>query len=279
MDIYHIMSSTLNILLNISEIAIITGDNTFKSKRDYLLDFWKKNKKDDFSKYQKLAKFVSKDTDEEVIKKIAIKNNIDISTDLKKCTETSSVCNMNEVKKIILDKVALLPENEKKDITKSIVNVTNTKFGIKNEHDVLKIYEERVGEIIIKDDIYIKKKIFESNDFNIYIGGKIDGINTDSTRIIEIKNRVNRLFYTLRDYEKVQIMCYIYLFGVEEGHLVEAFRKKDMTEINIIDVQYDKIYMEYIIKKIISFSTYYHEFIHSHEMKIKIMNSVDEINF
>ena len=116
MDIYHIMSSTLNILLNISEIAIITGDNTFKSKRDYLLDFWKKNKKDDFSKYQKLAKFVSKDTDEEVIKKIAIKNNIDISTDLKKCTETSSVCNMNEVKKIILDKVALLPENEKKDI-------------------------------------------------------------------------------------------------------------------------------------------------------------------
>ena len=78
MDIYHIMSSTLNILLNISEIAIITGDNTFKSKRDYLLDFWKKNKKDDFSKYQKLAKFVSKDTDEEVIKKIAIKNNIDI---------------------------------------------------------------------------------------------------------------------------------------------------------------------------------------------------------
>ena len=33
----------MELLLNISEIAIITGDNKFKSKREYLIDFWKKN--------------------------------------------------------------------------------------------------------------------------------------------------------------------------------------------------------------------------------------------
>ena len=52
----------MELLINISEIAIITGDNKFKSKREYLIDFWKKNFKSDFEKYKKLTEFV-KETD------------------------------------------------------------------------------------------------------------------------------------------------------------------------------------------------------------------------
>ena len=47
---------------------------------------------------------------------------------------------------------------------------------------------------IVKDDKYRKKIIFVSpeNNYNISIGGKIDGINVDDGSIIEIKNRMNK---------------------------------------------------------------------------------------
>ena len=38
----------MNLLINISQIAIITGDNPYQSKRDYLIDFWKKYDKNDY---------------------------------------------------------------------------------------------------------------------------------------------------------------------------------------------------------------------------------------
>ena len=34
-----------------------------------------------------------------------------------------------------------------------------------------------------------------------------------------------KLFYELRGYEKVQLMCYLHLFKASKGFLVEAFKK------------------------------------------------------
>ena len=172
-----------------------------------------------------------------------------------------------------------LSESEKKEITQSIMNVTNTTFGIKNEFDITKLYEQRTGNIILKDNKYHKTKIYDLGDYTIYIGGKIDGLNNDSGSIIEVKNRVNKLFYTLRDYEKVQITCYMFLFGTSKGHLVEAFRKKDGTDINIIEVNFDENYMSYIFDKIILFAKFYSKFIKNEEMKINILKNKEEITF
>jgi len=270
-------------IINISEIAIITGDNKFKTKKDFLLDYWKKNDKDDFNKYKNITSFI-KETDEEIIKKISVNNSIDIANELKLCTTSKSINSLNEHKKNIMQKIEALPDIEKKEIEKSIINVTNTKFGIKNEFDVLKLYELKTNSNIIKDNIYRKRQILnyemrDGNNIPIYIGGKIDGINLDNGYIIEIKNRVNKLFYQLRDYEKVQLMSYIYLFNKENGHLVEAFRKKEETAINIIELKYDESYMKYIIDKIAKFAKYYYEFLNNHDLKVCIMTTTCEINF
>lgn len=268
----------MELILNISEVAIITGDNQYKTKREYLIDFWKKNAKEDFLKYKELTKFV-KETDDDVIKKITYKNNIDITLELNKCIKSGNTTDLNNAKKDILTKMDNLNETEKKEITKSLDNVTNTRFGIKNENDITKIYETMIGSTIIKDNKYRKIQILESNECKIYIGGKIDGFNSDKNIIVEIKNRVNKLFYTLRNYEKVQIMCYMYLFNIKMAHLVEAFKKKDGTEINVIDVPFEKDYMEYILDKIIEFSKFFCKFIKDHDAKLNLLNSNDEIIF
>ena len=266
------------LVLNISEIAIITGDNPYKTKREYLIDFWKKNVKDDYTKYKKETEFI-KETDEDVIFKIASKNNIDIAQELKKCALSKNTCDLNNLKKDILGKIDKLPENEKKEITKSISNVTNTKYGIKNENDVTKLYEIKTGQTIMKDNKYHKIKILENDNYIVLIGGKIDGINNETKNIIEVKNRVNKLFFELREYEKVQIMCYMYLFESTKGHLVEAHKKKNGTEINIIEVDFDIKYMKNILNKITIFIEFFIKFMSNHEMKINLLTKNDEIDF
>jgi len=262
----------MNICINISEIAIITGDNIFKTKREYLIDFWKKNFKEDFMKYKEITKF-TKENDNEIINRITKDNNIDISKELKDCVKSNNTENLNSVKNIILSKLENIKDEDKKEITKSITNLTNTKFGIKNEDDITKIYENISGNKIIKDNKYHKIKLIEYNNFNIYIGGKIDGIYEDTTAIIEVKNRIHKLFYELRDYEKVQIISYMYLFSVNKGYLVEAHKKQDETNINIIEVLYDKKYMDIIINKITEFAKFIDTFIFNHELKISLLTN------
>jgi hypothetical protein len=268
----------MSLIFNISEIAIITGDNKFKKKRDYLIDFWKRNNRFDYDKFKKMTQF-TKNTDQEIIQKICEKNNINISNDLDNCVESINTDDLNTLKRKMVDQMDNLTENDKKQLTESVSNIANSKFGIKNEFDITKLYQEMTGNIIFKDDLYHKIKIYELDDYTIYIAGKIDGINIQTGTIIEVKNRINKLFYNLRDYEKVQITCYMFLFKTIKGHLVEGFRKKDGTDINIIEVDFEKKYMDYIIDKIVIFSKFYSKFIKNDEMKLNILKNNDEIEF
>jgi len=266
----------MELLFNISELAIVTGDNPYKTKRDYLIDFWKKHDKCDYEKHVKLANFVKED-DYDIINKITNSNGIDIKKELGASIKSKNTVELNEVKKEIFKKMEGLNEDIKKEITKSLNNVTNTKFGTSNEHDVTKLYAEMTGSSIIKDDKYRKKIIYEHENFKIVIGGKIDGFNNENGSIIEIKNRIHKLFYTLRDYEKVQIMAYLHLFKANVGHLVEAHKKENNTLINIIEVEYDKEFMDYIFKHLLEFSIFFMNFLNDGNAKINLLQNKDEI--
>lgn len=268
----------MNILINISEVAIITGDNTFKTRREFFIDFWRKNAKADYQKYSTMTEFV-KETDMDVIQKIAKANNIELSTDLAICAKTRNTGDLNAAKQEILKKIDKLDPVQKAEISASIKNVTNTKFGIKNEYDVAILYNKLTGLTIIKDNKYRKIELARCGDMCFSLGGKIDGICSENGCIIEIKNRINRIFYELRGYEKVQIMCYLFLHSAEKGQLVEALKKKDGTDINVIDVEYDHIYMNGIKEKLIKFIAFFVKFMTSEKMKMDILQKSDEIDF
>jgi hypothetical protein len=270
----------MNLLINISQIAIITGDNPYKTKKDFLIEYWEKYNKKDYDECSKESKFIKLD-DNDIIQNISKKNKIDINDDIKKCMKTKNTEELNNLKRKMNDKIKDLSNYEKKEITKSLNNITNTNFGTRNETDVTKIYELITNSIIIKDDKYKIKSIIKNDTFSIRIGGKIDGINKDNNCIIEVKNRVNRLFYSLKDYEKVQIMCYIYLFEEKKGHLVEALKKKESCTINIIEVLYDEKYMNYIIEKLNNFGIYFYKFMNDKNLRLNILNmkNIEDIRF
>lgn len=269
----------MELVINISQISILTGHNVYQSQRDYLINFWKKTNKDDFNKYKEITKFEIKD-DKTVFNNIAKKHKLDIHNDLYKCYKSNNTNELDKNKQLLLSKVDKLNEKEKKEITESIKNLSNTRFGVKNEDDVCKIYENMMNCEITKDNIFIKKKIIENKNFSVRVGGKIDGINKKDGTIIEIKNRMNKLFYELRGYEKVQLMCYLYLFQSPKGYLVEAYRKKEGTDINIIECEYEEDMMNKIINVLDNFGKYYYKFIKNHDLKIELLTNENfELDF
>lgn len=264
--------------ISASYISTITGDNIYQKKRDFLITFWKKNDIEDFKTYCEISKFKIQN-DFEKIKDISKKHNINVQSELTKCLNTKNITDLTQHKTEILDKVKDLSEKDKKIIQESILNVSHTNFGIKNENDALKIYQEHTKTNIMKDDKYKIKNIYSCPDYDILIGGKIDGINIDDGSIVEIKNRMKKLFNTLRSYEKVQLMCYLYIFGAAKGFLVEALKNKTGTNIGIIECTYDNEYMQTIIVDLKNFITFYRSFMNNHKMKLNLLQTEDEIHF
>jgi len=269
----------MELVINISQIAILTGHNIYQSQRDYLINFWKKTNKDDFLKYKELTSFEIKD-DKTVFNNIAKKHKLDIHNDLYKCYNSKNTNDLDKNRNALLAKVDKLNEKEKKEITESIKNLSNTRFGVKNEDDVSKIYEKMMNCEINKDNLFVKKNVIENKKFSIKVGGKIDGINKQDGSIIEIKNRMKKLFYELRDYEKIQLMCYLYLFQAPKGYLVEAYKKKDGTDVNIIECTYDENMMNKIINVLHNFGEYYYKFMKNHDLKIELLTNEEfELDF
>lgn len=269
----------MELVITISQVSVLTGHNTYQSQRDYLINFWKKTNKDDFLKYKLITNFEFKD-DKTVFNNIAKKHKLDIHNDLYKCYSSKNTNDLDKNKQALLAKVDKLDEKDKKEITESIKNLSNTRFGVKNEDDVCKIYEDMMKCEITKDNLFVKKKIIENKNFSIKVGGKIDGINKKDGTIIEIKNRMKKLFYELRGYEKVQLMCYLYLFQSPKGFLVEAFKKKEGTDINIIECEYDENMMNKIINVLNNFGNYYYNFMDNHDLKIELLTNENfELDF
>ena len=219
-------------------------------------------------------------------------NNIDtLKLDKKKLEETkSSIINKfndetkKEVKKIlknvdkikenkdqVIKKIDNSCKKEKEILKKNLESFSNTNFGTKKENSVVGLFEEKRGERVIIDTKFYKKLLFNHNNIKWYVGGRVDGYLEDGT-IIEIKNRIYRLFYRLRDYERIQIQTYMYIFDTTKGILVESIRGK----LNIIDVEFNEESYQDIKEKIKSFSNFFNNFISNIQQKTTLLMGTDK---
>ena len=119
---------------------------------------------------------------------------------------------------------------------------------------------------------FYKRILLKSGEYNWYIGGKIDGICEDKT-IIEVKNRMHKLFYNLREYEKIQTFCYMYILESNKSQLVETYMKGQQPEVNIIDVEFQQIYWDYIFIRITQFVEYFNKFMNDEKLRKELLSN------
>jgi len=266
----------MRICIYSSELAVITGHNTYKDVSEIILKLWQKNFPEDFQQILDEKKIVVESPDE-YIQRISKENKLDIKEKLNSCLNSDDVIDMNKKQKEIIKQLGSVSEKDRQMIKDCIKEKTNTNFGTKHENNGVEKYEEEYGDTVKKVDTFFKKFVY-SGEYEWYVGGKIDGINKDNV-LIEVKNRMNRLFYKLRDYEKVQIFSYLYILEITKARLVECFKKKDSCNINVIDVDFDQDFWDNeILSKIVSFSSMFENFMKNRTKRLELADILFSTN-
>lgn len=258
-----------------SDLATIVGINKYQNISDVIIKMWQRISPKDYDETLKdiqrnNKKYVPTETEIENVKRISKENNLNID----KCM---SIKNTEELKKkrneIIktIDEKKDITEETKKEFKKNLESMTNKNFGTMNEKNVIDYYSQLSNKKISTPSRFIKKMLCTYKDIYWNIGGKIDGI-TDDNIVIEIKNRIYKLFNTMRDYEKPQIQAYMFIMNINRGHLVECLKENEGMKINIIEENFDEEYWKsYIIPKINNFIKLFHLFLDDINLKTYIL--------
>lgn len=243
------MTDKKHIFFFASEIAIITGHNPYE-KRQKVIDRLVSQYFPELLEGYELIPLDNR----EFLEDLSKKTNIDISKELKATDNSKNTKELQINQKKLIDKMT---ENLKKDPTisnkqitevkKAIKSATNTQFGTTYENDGIKKYTELTGENVLEDNSFRKYKLLETKDYVFYVGGRIDGFlldseNTNVCKVVEVKNRMRKLFKKLRDYEKVQCHVYMKLWCTLNSDLIEIYKGKDETESNIINVPFSNTF-------------------------------------
>ena len=205
-------------------------DDFYNTKKISDTDFQLyKNKIDNLSNQHDLNKF-NKSIIEHISKQCI---NISHTND---CLKQQNELNDN------LDKIITKDNSLIKEYMNSYINKNR---GIKNENKIIKEYSKKYNTNITHNNSKLyKHKLFSIDDYNFFLCGKIDGIENDE--LIEIKNRKNRLFHKIPEYEQIQIQCYFILTKLEKGKLIENFNDTQ----NIIITQNNIELSNYIIEQL-----------------------------
>ena len=131
---------------------------------------------------------------------------------------------------------------EKQQILGYYQSQARTTLGTCEESTVEDMYFDRTGRLINENNTKtLVKKYRTAKNIKFVVKGRIDGLVIDYEgqkpflRLIEIKNRSNRLFGVIPQYEKMQINFYLRMLGLEHGELVERFK----NDMNILEYEYD----------------------------------------
>ncbi len=258
------------ICLFASEVAIITGHNKYEKidkvthrllaeyfprKYNILVKKMKDQRVDIIpaDKTEHLKKIINEAGISKESKKV-------IESTLKKTVDSNNskefLENQNRLIKKIQDEIVKkqggpISKELKQTVKETVRGSTNTNYGIKNENKGTIEYTRITGNPVMEYNKFVKMPLFndESLELSVILGGRVDGVLLDHTGkisgVVEVKNRTARLFYSLRDYEKVQTMIYMKLFNLNELDLIEILRKKDDTiESNIINIPFDNEFWE-----------------------------------
>ena len=134
-------------------------------------------------------------------------------------------------------------ESESLHMVKVLKSDVNTSFGTRKETNVGKIYESMTYTTLHKDN--------KCNYWHLCptakVVGKFDGFNSNGT-LVEIKNRMRRLFGKVPEYERTQVHVHMKMADVDKAHLVEGHDGKVM----IHDVEMDSEFMDQIETKLLN---------------------------
>lgn len=158
-----------------------------------------------------------------------------------------------------------IPPEDRKIVDATIKRNLYTNYGTASEHHALTKIRETLGINAKTDDTFYKMHVADVDGVSLWVGGKIDAITEDRSLVIEIKNRIRRLFYKVPFYEIIQLQTYLQLLDVSRGAVVECLTVPGDSLINVVPVRRDKdLWNDVIIPKMKAFVRVFLELLTDH---------------
>lgn len=264
------------LVISASDVAACIGSNKHQSSEKMLLEYSNKlreqtGKKKEISnedeildlidtKYSKLSDTVDKIimnkdfhkldnleiskiveyAKDEIYKEIVTSNTSEVS-ETSKISETSEASNTSEVS--VCKKEVILEEFRSK---------IHKKYGTVSEEKTSKKIMTETSTTLVEDKKYYTELIWDNEDIIFVLRGRIDRIETTSTGekiLIEIKNRMYKLFRYVPKYELIQVQIYLRMLDLENAKLVEQYRDEIYThKIKRNNKMYDEVIMPQLIE-------------------------------
>ena len=214
------------ITLRASDVAAIIGRNRYKPRREVFDDMWKKYAPQTFTgktKRDKAEEALSASETTRAVFATALNTRAKDSTEVQKIFSEA-------LEKVNLD--TKLSETQKAEVVDHLRSKVYTTHGTRSEDVTSTKVEAEQGVKWSKDNAFYTHEVCDIGGKKYVLVGKIDRIEErpDGSRVlVEIKNRTNRLFGKVVDYEMIQVQVYLHMLGLVHARLVEQYNNQVLS--------------------------------------------------
>jgi len=216
------------IVLRASDVAAMVGRHQYKTREEVFNDYWKKYSPETFTGQTQRDRanvaLRASPTAREVLNCVS-------QLKPKDSTEVQNI--VANVRKHINSDTNLTPE-QKAEVISHITSNVYTAHGTRSEDLTADKVTADTGKVLHRDNSFYNLDVCEIGQHKFVICGKIDRIEEaqDGSRIlVEIKNRTNRLFRRVVEYEFIQVQVYLQMLGLVHARLVEQYNNQVQTHL------------------------------------------------
>jgi hypothetical protein len=230
-----------------SEVAGLIGRHQYVQKEQAIIRFLNRFDKTNFNK---ILRQINVQRVSEIADKLLTENN-DVRVLHDKAIEAKTNDQLQELNKQLFDEIEKTDyyKTKKEYIQHEIQGRVNKMRGSLYENKGINQYERKTNKVITHRNSETYEKIVKKTlEYNIILRAKVDGIDREHNCLIEHKNRVNRLFEEIPDYEQVQMEIYMRMTGLERCQLIQThFKETSELDFNATEKGWKSIKKQLIL--------------------------------
>lgn len=214
------------VVLKASEVAAILGKNPYKPRQEVFDELWKKYSPETFSGKTK------RDRAEEALRASVAAQSVLTSALSVKAENSEHVQKVFAEAKAVINSDSKLNETQKAEVIEHLRSKVYTTHGTRSENKTSDKVATEQNIRLVKDNSFYNYEVCTLGETKFVVTGKIDRIEEreDGSRIlVEIKNRTNRLFRRVVEYEFIQVQVYLQMLGLVHARLVEQYNNQVLS--------------------------------------------------
>jgi len=214
---------TSRVILKASNVAAMVGRHRYKPRAEVFDELLKKYAPEKFKGKTKEDK-----AEEALAVSSTAKEVLESALNIKARDSTQVQQVFNEAReRITFD--SKLNNEQKADVIEHLRSKVYTTHGTRSEDQTSDKVQLEEGVRLVRDDSFYQIEVCRIGDTRYVVMGRVDRVEErpDGSKVlVEIKNRTNRLFNSVPEYEFIQIQVYLQMMGLVHARLVEQYNNQ-----------------------------------------------------